>query len=94
MANESGDRKLGIRVSRGKRAVRPSRDDLARHLEASTAALARAAKAFIKPGVKLRRVKDIPLYSVDPDHPHILIRELNGRRQRGVLVGSEFKPTE
>jgi hypothetical protein len=150
MANESGDQKLGIRISRSERAVRPvrakterpaggpersatkepqagraatavapvvkaerrhrgktvvfgsvkiqgprpSRDEVARNVEASNSAFARAAKAFIKPGVKLRHGKNIPLYSADPDHPHVLIRKLNGRSERVILVDGEFKPAE
>jgi hypothetical protein len=150
MANESGDQKLGFRVSRSKRAVgpvrakserpasgpersataepqagkaatavapmikaerrhqgktvvfgsvkiqgpRPSRAEVARNVEASNSAFARAAKAFVKSGVKLRHGKNIPLYSADPDHPDILIRKLNGRSERVILVDGKFKPAE
>jgi hypothetical protein len=55
------------------------------------AALKRGLMAFVKPGVKLPRSKGIPKYRADPNDPSILIRELNGRDERGTLAAGEFK---
>jgi hypothetical protein len=64
------------------------------NIASGNSALGRAASAFVKPGVKLSRGKNIPFYRADPREPRILIRELNGRSQRGTLVDGEFKPAE
>jgi hypothetical protein len=47
--------------------------------------------ALVNPGVKLPRGKGVPIYRADPNDPTILIRELNGRDERGTLVDGEFK---
>jgi hypothetical protein len=69
---------------------RPPVEEMQRNVAPGRAALNRAAKAFVKAGVTLRRGRNIPLYRADPSEPRILIRELNGRSERGTFVGGEF----
>jgi hypothetical protein len=61
------------------------------NIASGRSALKRGLSALIKPGVKLPRGKGIPIYHADPNDPTILIRELNGRDERGTLVDGEFK---
>lgn len=69
-------------------------EEMQRNVASGHAALKRAAKAFVKAGVTLRRGRNVPLYRADPKEPRILIRELNGRSERGTFVGGEFKLAE
>ena len=69
-------------------------EEMRRNIASGNSALGRAAKAFVKAGVKLHRGKNIPLYRADPEDPGVLIRELNGRIERGALVDGEFKRAE
>lgn len=70
----------------------PPDDEVAGNIKAGHAALSRVLKAFAKPGITLPRIKDVPLFSADPDDPITLIRELNGQSERGSLVDGKFKP--
>ena len=56
-----------------------------------TAALQRVQSELTRPGVRLRRHKDVPLYFVAPDRPGVFIRVLNGKRDKGVLENGHFK---
>jgi hypothetical protein len=69
----------------------PAPATVKRNIASGQSALERSLSALIKPGVKLPRVKNIPMYRADPNDPTILIRELNGRDERGTLTGGEFK---
>jgi hypothetical protein len=60
-------------------------------VRASTEALERAVKRLTRPGIRLHRKKGVPLYSADPDDPGILIRELDGKVERGVFKDGGFK---
>ena len=65
-----------------------------RSVELSSDMLNRLASKVAKPGVRLYAGKSVPLYSVDPDHPHRVLRKLNGKVERGVLENGAFKVTE
>lgn len=65
--------------------VAPSRDEVERNIQAGQKAMARGLKAFLKPGVRILRKKNVPLFSVDPDNPNIIIRKLNDKTDRGTL---------
>ena len=69
----------------------PSSATVKHNISLGQSALERGFKALVKPGVKLSRGKGIPIYRADPNDPRILIRELNGRDERGALVDGEFK---
>jgi hypothetical protein len=62
-----------------------------RNISLGQSALKRGLTALVKPGVTLSRSKGVPKYHVDPNDPTTLIRELNGRHERGVLTGGTFK---
>lgn len=54
-------------------------------------ALARAKDRILKPGVKISAKKNVPLFSVDPRKPDVLIRTLNGKTQRGTISSGKFR---
>ena len=66
-------------------------EDVRHNVAAGSRALARARKAFIEPGVKLSLDNSVAKYHADPDHPGILIRELNGRRERVSFSNGKFE---
>jgi len=70
--------------------VRPSQAEVRRNIAAGQKALSGVKDAFLKPGIRLRAGKGIPLYSVDPKNPAILVRVLNGKKARGVLKDGAF----
>jgi hypothetical protein len=71
----------------------PSEEQIARSVAASTRALEGLVRAFEKlPGIDLPRQKDVPLFWADDDDPTIIIRELNGKIDRGRLVDGKYKP--
>ena len=51
-------------------------------------------KKIIDPGVKIEAGRGVPLFHADPKHPGKIIRELNGKRESGVLVNGQFKTCE
>ncbi len=68
----------------------PDAETVKRNVASGQSALKRALAALSKPGIKLPRNKGVPLYRADPENPTILIRELNGREERGTLADGEF----
>jgi hypothetical protein len=69
-------------------------EEVKRNIASGNSALVRAASAFTRPGVRLSQGKNIPFYRADPTEPRFLIRELNGRSERVILVDGEFKLAE
>ena len=53
--------------------------------------LERLSHKITRPGVRLKTVRDIPLFSADPEHPDRFLRKLNGKIERGVLENGAFK---
>ena len=43
-------------------------------------------------GINIPLEKDIPLYSVDPNNPNVIIQNLNGIITVGTVVDGQFKP--
>lgn len=68
----------------------PGSEEVARNVKAGQAALARAKKLIITPGVKLTHPQGVPLFHADPDHPGRLVRVLNGKSEHGTFVGGKF----
>jgi DNA-binding XRE family transcriptional regulator len=62
-----------------------------RNIKAGQDALARAMWKMTKPGVVIKRKKDVPLYYADPNRKGIIIRELNGKRELGIFKKGKFK---
>lgn len=69
---------------------RPSTSQVKQNVAASSLALERASKRFVKPGVRLSTKKGVPHYSADPERPGVYIRTLDGKRDRGVLKDGVF----
>ena len=67
--------------------------DWARNVDLGQSALKKIKRRLVKPGVKLRGAKSAPLFHADPSNPRQLIRELNGKRDRGVFENGVFKIT-
>lgn len=68
----------------------PSEAVVRENIAASRRALEGALDAFKKPGIRLPRRRNVPLYRADPNEPNILIRELNGREERGTMSEGQF----
>jgi hypothetical protein len=64
-----------------------------RNLESGQQALERAGNAFVRAGVKLPLDRSVPRFHVDPNHPGILLRELDGRTEPVSLSDGTFKVT-
>lgn len=60
------------------------------NVKASQMALKRAKAALIKPGIKLQREKDVPLYFGCENHPGLMIEELNGKKRIGRFKRGRF----
>jgi len=69
----------------------PTKTQLQENVRQSTEALARALTRLTRPGIRLRPKRGIPLFQVDENDPDILIRDLDGKRERGTLQDGEFK---
>jgi hypothetical protein len=73
-------------------ATRPHADVISKNVLAGQSALERAAKKLTQPGVTIRSSKGVPLYYVDENHPAVIVRELNGKREQGALRNGKFEP--
>lgn len=70
----------------------PSEEQIARGVRESTRALEGLVRAIAKlPGIDLPRQKDVPLFWADDDDPDIIIRELNGKTERGRYENGKYK---
>ena len=70
---------------------RPTKAQVQENVRRSTEALGRALVRLTRPGIRLRPKRGIPLFQVDENDPDILIRDLDGKRQRGVFRDGEFQ---
>jgi hypothetical protein len=61
------------------------------HIKAGQDALKRAETKLVRPGVNLKARKGAALYRADPDNPGGLIREIDGRVERVIFEGDDFK---
>lgn len=68
----------------------PSATVVKHNVKRSSEALERLAKRLGKPGVSIRARKNVPLFSLDPDNPDVMIRTMNGRTERGHMVDGAF----
>jgi hypothetical protein len=73
-------------------ATRPHPDIVSKNVLAGQSALERVAKKLAKPGVTIRSAKGVPLYYVDENHPKVIVRELDGKREQGALRNGKFEP--
>jgi hypothetical protein len=69
----------------------PTKAEARRNIAEGQAALARAQREIMKPGVKLVFRRDVPSFEADPTNPRRVVRLLNGRRETGVFVRGKFK---
>ena len=53
--------------------------------------LERLGLRIVRPGIKLKAVRGIPLFSADPKHPGRFLRRLDGKVESGVLENGAFK---
>lgn len=68
--------------------------ELRRNLDLSAAALQGLKSALLKPGIRIRRKKDVPLFYSTDEEPDLFVRELNGKRERGIFENGSFKPID
>lgn len=71
--------------------VKPSRELVKVQVTRSSEALQRVSQALVKPGISLRPKKDVPRYSVAEGESGVLVRQLNGKTERGRLVDGTFQ---
>ncbi|MGA2035716.1 MAG: hypothetical protein ABSG68_25995 [Thermoguttaceae bacterium] len=64
---------------------------VSKNVLAGQSALERAVKKLTQPGVTIRSTKGVPLYSVDENRPTVIVRLLDGAKQRGVLKDGKFE---
>jgi hypothetical protein len=72
-------------------AVSPKVAEMRRNVTSGQAALARAARKLVKPGVTVESRAAVPLFRADPQDPSRLIREVNGKVATGKFVNGKFK---
>lgn len=73
------------------RAPRASEEQRARGVEDGRRAMQGLAKAITAlPGVKLERIPGVPRFYADAHSPQLVVRELDGVRQRGTFVEGRF----
>jgi hypothetical protein len=73
---------------------RPTKTAVQENVRRSTEALGRALVRLTRPGIRLRPKRGIPLFQVDENDPDIFIRDLDGKRERGLFQDGEFKVTD
>lgn len=71
----------------------PGRHVIEANIKAGADALRRAKDVFTTPGVQLIARAGVPRFRVDPAEPRVIIRELDGRTERGRIVHGSFVPT-
>ena len=71
----------------------PTKAEVHHNVEQSTAALERALKRLVRPGIRLYPKRGVPLYWGDDNHPGKFVRLLDGKRDLGILENGEFKVT-
>lgn len=73
------------------RAPRVSEESRARGVEDSRRAMRALADAVLAlPGIKLQRKVGVPLFYVDTEDPTLIVRELDGMKQRGRFEDGRF----
>ncbi|HEX3365778.1 hypothetical protein [Phenylobacterium sp.] len=70
---------------------RSTLEDRSRNISRGQDALKKLKPKLVTPGVKLRSRKGVPLFFADPARPGRIIRELDGRRESGVIENGTFK---
>jgi hypothetical protein len=60
-------------------------------LEQSRIAMRELGGRLLKPGVKLPNRKGVPKFYADEADPALVVRELDGKRERGRFVNGQFK---
>lgn len=73
------------------KATRAAEAALVENIVRGQMALKKVRKKVVKPGVAMRARKDVPLFFADPSDPKRVIRELNGKRERGTFEDGEFR---
>lgn len=95
--NRTGKTRKTVTVKFGSVTVKadaPSDEEVARNIAKGQEAFTRGLKALLKPGIKIRPKKGVPLFHADPDNPERLIRVLDGKREKGYFVGRDFQVVE
>lgn len=72
---------------------RPSPEEIKKNILNGQIALARAKKAFMTKGVKLKVREGTPLYQATPNNPRFLLRNIDGKIDQGIFEDGQFKVT-
>jgi hypothetical protein len=60
-------------------------------LEQSREAMRHLGSRLLKPGIKLPDRKGVPKFYVDEADPALVVREIDGKRERGTFENGHFK---
>lgn len=67
---------------------------LARNIARSQSAMRALGICILKPGIEIERKRDVPLYHADENEPGVIVRELNGKIERGHMRNGIFLPVK
>ena len=68
----------------------PKKSKVKRNVKNGQIAMARAMSKIVKPGVKIKAAKGVPLFHTESKHPGEIVRELDGKRTIGRFVNGRF----
>lgn len=83
-----------LRVTFGEVSVlvtQPSEAAVQKGVRASAKVIRDLGKRLLTPGVEIKRARDIPVFTADPQNPNRVIRQLNGKSEVGHFVRGEFR---
>lgn len=69
----------------------PSAAELKQNLKESAAVIKRFGEKISRPGVNLHHLAGIPTFAVDTKDPTLIVRDFNGKKERGMFVKGKFK---
>lgn len=69
----------------------PTEEAVQKGVRASVRVIRDLGRRLLIPGVEIKRVRDVPVFTVDPQNPNRVIRQLNGKSEVGHFVRGEFR---
>ncbi len=72
----------------------PGAAEIARNVKLGQTAFVHVKDRLLGPGVRLRKMKGVPLYYADPEQPTLIVQKLDGKITRGVIRDGKFVTIE
>jgi hypothetical protein len=60
-------------------------------VKASAKVIRGLGRRIVTPGVTIRHGADVPLFTADPGDPQRVVRQLNGKSEKGRFINGKFK---